>query len=98
VSEELRAELARMEAEISALVADCDLPIQDANSVRAYLDHHELGVALELLCDTLIETGAQITEGQCRRILDAAKVLGMIKRAPQEWSERMETLLARVAP
>jgi len=96
MNELLQAELARLETEISALIADCDLPIQDANAVRAYLEHKELGVALETLCDTLIETEAQITEAQCRRVLDAAKAMGMLKREPKEWSERMEALLARV--
>lgn len=96
MSEHLQAELARLSAEISALVADCDLPLQDATAIRAYLDHQELGVALEALCDTLIETDAAITEAQCRRILDAAKAMGMLKREPQEWARRMETLLTRI--
>jgi hypothetical protein len=96
MSEELRAERARLVAEISALVAECDLALQDAGVVRAYLDHDEMGVALEHLCDILIETETDITEGQCRRILEVAKALGMIKRDPQEWSQRMEALLARV--
>lgn len=96
MSEQLRAERARLEAEISALAAECDLPLQDAGVVRAYLAHDDLGVALEHLCDILIETQADITEGHCRRILDAAKALGMIKRDPREWSQRMESLLARV--
>lgn len=96
MNEQLEAELARLETEISALIADCDLPIQDANAVRAYLEHKELGVALETLCDTLIETEAHITEAQCRRILEVAKAMGMLKREPKEWSERMETLLTRV--
>jgi hypothetical protein len=96
MNEELRAELARMEGEISSLASDCDLALQDANAVRSYLAHNELGVALEYLCDTLIETEAEITEGQCRRILDAAKALGMLAREPTEWSQRMETLLGRV--
>lgn len=92
----LQAERARLETELSALITDCDLPIQDANAVRAYLDHSELGVALETLCDTLIETEAPVTESQCRRVLEAAKALGMLKREPGAWSQRMETLLARV--
>lgn len=97
MTEPLQAELRRLEAELSALITDCDLPLQDAAAIRAYLDHQELGVALETLCDTLIETEAQITEAQCRRVLEAAKALGMLKRAPQEWSQRMQALLARVA-
>lgn len=96
MSEALRAESARLQAEISALAAECDLALQDAGIVRAYLDHDELGVALEHLADLLIETQADITEGQCRRILEAAKALGMIKRDPRDWSQRMEALLARV--
>jgi hypothetical protein len=96
MNEQLQVELTRLEAEISALVTDCDLPLQDANAVRAYLDHKEVGAALEALCDTLIETETPITEAQCRRILEAAKALGMVKREPREWSQRMETLLARV--
>lgn len=96
MSEPLRAELARLEAELSALIADCDLPLQDAAAIREYLEHQELGVALETLCDTLIETETPITESQCRRILDAAKAMGMLKREPAEWSRRMETLLSRV--
>lgn len=96
MSDELRAELARLEAEISALATECDLALQDAGVVRTYLEHNDVGVALEHLCDILIETDAGITEGQCRRILDAAKALGMIKRDPKEWSQRMEALLARV--
>lgn len=31
MNEQLQAESARLETEISALAADCDLPIQDAN-------------------------------------------------------------------
>jgi hypothetical protein len=96
MNEPLQAELTRMEAELSSLIADCDLPLQDANAVRAYLDHKELGVALETLCDTLIETEATITEAQCRRILEAARAIGMLKREPQAWSQRMETLLGQV--
>lgn len=96
MNEQLQAELARLEQDLSTLIADCDLAIQDANAVRAYLEHKELGVALETLCDTLIETGAPVTEAQCRRILDAAKAMGMLKREPREWSVRLETLLARV--
>ena len=98
MNEQLQAELARMAAGISALCAECDLPLQDAAIVREYLDHSEPGVALEHLCDTLIETDAPVTESQCRRILDAAKALGMIAREPQEWKERMETLVSRVQP
>jgi hypothetical protein len=98
MNEQLRAEQARLEAEISALVTECDLALQDANAIRAYLEHDELGVALEQLCDTLIETDAQLTEGQCRRILEAAKAMGMLKREPKEWSLRMETLVRRVVP
>jgi hypothetical protein len=96
MSEQLQAELARLSDEISALVTDCDLPLQDATAIRAYLEHQELGVALETLCDTLIETDATISETQCRRILEAAKAMGMLKREPQEWARRMETLLTRV--
>lgn len=96
MNENLRAELARLGAGISALAAECDLPLQDAGAVRAYLEHGELGVALETLCDTLIETGASITERQCRRILDTARALGMLDREPKEWSGRMETLLTRI--
>jgi hypothetical protein len=95
---QLQAELTRLEEEISALITECDLSIQDANAVRAYLEHKELGVALETLCDTLIETELPITEVQCRRLLEAAKALGMLKREPQQWSLRMEALLARVVP
>src|SRR5688572_24533761 len=98
MNEELRAELSRLSAEISALATECDLPLQDAGIVREYLAHDEVGVALEHLCDILIETEAAVTESQCRRILDAAKALGMITREPQAWKERMETLVARVAP
>ena len=96
MNEQLQAQMAQLGAEISALVAECDLPLQDANAIRAYLDHQELGVALETLCDTLIETDASITESQCRRILDAAKAMGMLKREPKEWSRRMEILLTRI--
>lgn len=93
---QLQAELARLAADISALVAECDLPLQDATIVRDYLDHDEPGIALEHVCDTLIETDAPVTEQQCRRILDAAKALGMVAREPKEWKQRMETLVARV--
>jgi ATP/maltotriose-dependent transcriptional regulator MalT len=93
---DLQAELARLAAEISALAAECDLPLQDARIVRDYLDHDEPGMALEHLCDTLIDAEAPVTEGQCRRILDAAKALGMVAREPQEWKLRMETLVSRV--
>lgn len=96
MSDPLQAELARLAAEISALVTDCDLPLQDASAIRAYLDHRELGIALETLCDTLIESDATITEQQCRRILDAARAMGMLEREPKEWSRRMETLLTRI--
>ena len=96
MSEQLQAQMAQLGGEISALVADCDLPLQDASAIRAYLEHQEFGVALETLCDTLIETDASITESQCRRILDAAKAMGMLKREPKEWSRRMETLLTRI--
>jgi hypothetical protein len=96
MTDELAAQLKRMAAEISALAADCDLPLQDADAVREYLAHDELGVALELLCDTLIETEAPITESQCRRILDAAKALGMLQREPKAWKIRLETLLTRI--
>lgn len=96
MNEDLRQQLARIEAEISALAAECDLALQDAGTVRAYLAHDEVGVALEHLCDILIETDAAITEAQCRRILDAAKALGMLTRDPKAWSERMETLLTRI--
>lgn len=94
----LRAEMARMESEISALVSECDLPLQDANAVRAYLEHEELGVALEALCDTLIESEATLSESQLRRLLDAARTMGMLTREPRAWSERMETLLSRTRP
>lgn len=96
MSEKQRAELARLAADISALIADCDLPLQDGGAIRAYLDRDQLGVALETLCDTLIDTEAPITESQCRRILDAARAMGMLRREPREWSRRMETLLTRV--
>jgi hypothetical protein len=96
MNEQLQAELVRLETEIDALINDCDLPLQDGNAVRGYLEHKELGMALETLCDTLIEAETQITEAQCRRILEAAKALGMLKREPKEWSQRMETLVARV--
>lgn len=95
---QLLAEMARMEAELSALVTDCDLPLQDANAIRAYLEHKELGVALEALCDTLVESESAVTETQLRRILDAAKAMGMLTREPKAWSERMETLLSRTQP
>lgn len=95
---QLQAEMARVEAEISSLVADCDLPLQDASAVRAYLEHKELGVALEALCDTLIATASDITESQLRRILDTAKAMGMVTREPKEWAERLETLLSRTRP
>lgn len=94
--EQLQAEHARLAAEIAALVVDCDLALQDANVARSYIEHEDLGVALEYLCDTLIETDTHITEAQCRRILEAAKALGLLKREPQEWSQRMETLLGNV--
>lgn len=96
MNEQLQIELARLETEIATLITETDLPIQDANTVRGYLEHKEVGAALETLCDTLIETEAQITESQCRRILEAAKALGMLKREPKEWAQRMETLVARV--
>lgn len=96
MSEELRAAQAQVAAEISALAVECDVALQDAGAIRGDLARGELGVALEHLCDTLIETQAPITEQQCRRILDTAKALGMLKRAPREWSERMETLLHQV--
>jgi hypothetical protein len=96
MNEQLQIELARLETEIAALITEADLPLQDAAPIREYLEHKEVGAALEVLCDTLIETEAQITESQCRRILDAAKALGMLKREPKEWSERMQTLVARV--
>lgn len=89
--------VARMEAEISALASDCDLALQDAAAVRAYLSRQELGVALEFLCDILIETDVRISEAQCRRILDAAKALGMVQRDPADWKQRLETLLTRIA-
>lgn len=95
-NDELRAQLARMGAEIAALAAECDLALQDASVVREYVERDEPGVALEQLCDVLIETDARITEGQCRRILDAAKALGMIQRDPQDWKLRMEALLTRI--
>lgn len=96
--EQLRAAHARVAAEIAALVVECDLAVQDANVARSYLEHEEFGVALEYLCDTLIETDAPITEAQCRRVLESAKALGLLKREPQEWSQRMETLLGNVRP
>jgi hypothetical protein len=96
VNEPLQAEVARLEAEIAALITDCDLPLQDAGAVRTYLEHKELSVALEALCDLLIEAETPITETQCRRILEVAKAMGMLKREPKEWSARMETLLSRV--
>jgi hypothetical protein len=96
MNEELQKELARLEGDISGLAVECDLALQDAAVIRSYLEHKEIGVALEHLCDTLIETDAAITEAQCRRILDAAKALGMVQREPREWSQRMETLLTRV--
>jgi len=96
MNDKLRAEQARLEAAIAALVTECDLAVQDANAVRELLEHGELGVALEELCNLLIETQADITEDQCRRILDAAKAMGMIQREPQEWKERLERLLLQV--
>lgn len=96
MNEKLRAEQARLEAAIAALATECDLAVQDGNAIRELLQHGELGVALEQLCDLLIETQADITEDQCRRVLDAAKAMGMIQREPREWKERLERLLLQV--
>ena len=96
MNQDLQAEQARLATEISALAAECDLPLQDARIVREYLEHDALGVGLEHLCDTLIDADAPVTESQCRRILDAAKALGMVAREPGAWKQRMETLVARV--
>ena len=92
----MKTESARIEAAIASLLTDCDLPLQDATIVREYLGNEEYGIALEYLCDTLIDTEASITEDQCRRVLDTAKALGLTQREPRQWSERLETLLARV--
>lgn len=96
LSKVVPAERAKIGTEISSLAADCDLALQDAGTVREYLAHDELGVALEYLCDTLIETDAPVTESQLRRILDSAKALGMLTREPAEWKQRLETLIGRV--
>ena len=96
MNQKLDAERARQRAELSALLVDLDLPLQDASAIREYLEHDDLGVALEEIVDALIVMEAPITEAQCRRILEAAKAMGMLKREPKEWASRMETLLHRV--
>lgn len=95
-NEKLEAERARQRSELSALLVEFDLPLQDASAIREFLEHDDLGVALEEIVDAVIDSEAGITEQQCRRVLDAAKAMGMLKREPQEWSRRMETLLSRV--
>ena len=97
MNEKLEVERARQRAELSSLLLDFDLPLQDASAIREYLDHDDLGVALEEIVDAVIDSGMSITEQQCRRVLDAAKAMGMLTREPKEWSWRMETLLQRVA-
>ena len=44
------------------------LSSEDRRAIFEYLQHNELGLALEHLCDTLVEEGMRVTEGQYQRL------------------------------
>jgi hypothetical protein len=81
-----------VQADLTALSAEVDLPLQDATIVREYLSHGEPGIGLEHLCDILIETDAPITKPQFNRMLAAAAALKLL--GSDEWSERLAALAA----
>jgi hypothetical protein len=94
VKDELQALREQMAADLSALTAECDLPLQDAAIVRDYLEHDEFAIGLEHLCDILIETESDLTKPQYNKVLAIAAALKLL--GTDEWSERIVALAARV--
>lgn len=53
------------------------LSLEDVSLMKQFLSHEEVGLALEYICDKLIENGTIIPESLARKILIASSNLGL---------------------
>jgi len=87
-SAEKRAFCAEVSAEIRQVVSAMTDSIPNSNRelTLEYLDQNELGLALEHLCDTLIEKGVNVPSSEHTRIS------ALFERMELESSGRLESL------
>ena len=52
-----------------------DIPAKDAEEVRAWLDHNELGLAHEALIDTVEQVGLELTEKETAALTATAELM-----------------------
>jgi hypothetical protein len=86
------ASYSEVEAEIRSILSAISHEVSpsDQHQILEYLNHNELGVALEHLCDTLIEDATWLRDREFSRISS------LFERMEMTPSDRLKTLASRV--
>jgi hypothetical protein len=73
-----------MESRLQRLFRKLDLPTNDKEKLKEYLDHREWGIAYEHLCATIRDLGILIEESDFEEIKDIGKSMDLDE---ENWSK-----------